>query len=101
MVMETLTGDHVKTDTPLPLILEIHQGSDPPQQFPVRISSLSARGVILASDQVPGDLDLDGFLERDSVIHLPTGEMREIRGHPPPTPMFLSIKLVPASSEAS
>ncbi len=80
MVMETLTGDHVKTDTPLPLILEIHQGSDPPQQFPVRISSLSARGVILASDQVPGDLDLDGFLERDSIIHLPTGEIREIRG---------------------
>jgi hypothetical protein len=74
-------GNHNKAEMPLPLILEILQGSDPPQQFPVRIRSLSARGVTLASDQVPLELDLDSCLERDSIIYLPTGEIREIRGN--------------------
>lgn len=80
MVRENTTGNLEQAEMPLPLLLEILQGSDPPQQFPVRIRSLSARGVILASDQAPGDLELDGYTERDSIIHLPTGEIREIRG---------------------
>jgi len=80
MVRESPTDNRKDAEMPLPLILEIPQGSDPPQQFPVRIRSLSARGVILTSDQVAGDLDLEGYKERDSIIYLPTGEIREIRG---------------------
>jgi hypothetical protein len=80
MVTESPTANSQIADLPLPLILEILQGSGSSQQFPVRIRSLSARGVILASDQVPGELDLDGSGERDSIIHLPTGEIRQIRG---------------------
>jgi phage shock protein PspC (stress-responsive transcriptional regulator) len=63
------------------LILEIFPGRGLPQQFPVRIRSLSARGVILAAGQVPKDLDLESCASSDSVIHLPTGEMREVRGN--------------------
>lgn len=80
MVMESPTGNHKHAEAPVPLLLEIQQGNDPPRQFPVRIRSLSARGVILASEQVPRDLDLEGAWERDSIIYLPTGEIREIRG---------------------
>ena len=81
MVMESPSGNQKSGEMPLPLILEIPQGSEPAQQFQVRIRSLSARGAILASDQVPDDMDLDGVTGRDSVIYLPTGEIREIRGN--------------------
>ena len=66
---------------PLPLILEILQGRGASQQIPVRVRSLSARGVILASGQALDDLNLDGSTGSDSVIYLPTGEIREIRGN--------------------
>ena len=78
--MESPLGNQKSEEMPLPLILEIPQGSEPAQQFQVRIRSLSARGAILASDQVPDDMDLVGVTGRDSIIHLPTGEIREIRG---------------------
>lgn len=81
MVMESPSGNQKSEEMPLPLILEIPQGSEPAQQFQVRIRSLSARGAILASDQVPDDLDLDGVTGRDSIIYLPSGEIREIRGN--------------------
>jgi len=81
MVRESPMENQKSAEGPLPLILEILQGSDPPQQLPVRIRNLSARGVILACDQVPGDFDPDGLGERDSIIHLPRGEIREIRGN--------------------
>lgn len=80
MVRESPMENHTSAEGPLPLILEILQGSDPPQQLPVRIRNLSARGVILACDQVPGDFDPDGLGERDAIVHLPRGEIREIRG---------------------
>ena len=80
MVTESPTANYNQAAGPLPLFLEIMQGNDPPRKFPVRIRSLSARGVILASDQAPGDLDLDGLVERDSIICLPAGEIREIQG---------------------
>jgi hypothetical protein len=63
-----------------PLTLEILQGKGPSHQFPVRVRSLSARGVILTTGQAPRDLNLEGCASRDSVIHLPTGEIREIHG---------------------
>ena len=78
--MESPSGNQKSGEMPLPLILEIPYGSEPAQQFQVRIRSLSARGVILASDQVPGGLDLNEYVERDSIIYLPMGEVREIRG---------------------
>ena len=81
MVMESPLGNQKSEEMPLPLILEIPQGSEPAQQFQARIRSLSARGAILASDQVPDDMDLVGVTGRDSIIHLPTGEIREIRGN--------------------
>jgi len=81
MVTESPSGNQKSGEMPLPLILEIPQGTEPAQQFQVKIRSLSARGAILASDQVPDDMDLDGVTGRDSVIYLPTGEIREIRGN--------------------
>ncbi|MGQ9687467.1 MAG: hypothetical protein ACUVXF_01570 [Desulfobaccales bacterium] len=60
-------------------MLEIFQGSKPSLRCPVRIKSLSARGVLLASAQPPPDLDWNTLANRDSLIHLPTGEIREIR----------------------
>lgn len=81
MVTENATTDQQRPDLPLPLILEIFQERGASQQFPVMVRSLSARGVILATGQAPGDLNLDGSTGRDSVIHLPTGEIREIRGN--------------------
>jgi hypothetical protein len=80
MVTGSPTSDQQRPDLPLPLILEIFQGRGASQQFPVKVRSLSARGVILTSGQTPGDLNLDGSTGRDSIIHLPTGEIREIRG---------------------
>jgi hypothetical protein len=81
MVTASPTSEHTNPDAPLPLTLEILQGSKPSQQIPVRIKSLSARGVILASGQPPGDLNWEQVASRDSIIHLPTGEIRQIRGN--------------------
>jgi hypothetical protein len=80
MVTASPTSELRRPDALLPLTLEIFQGSEPSQQFPVRIKSLSARGVILASGQAPRDLNWEQVASRDSIIHLPTGEVREIRG---------------------
>jgi len=80
MVTEHSTSGDGRPVTPQSLILEIFPASGVPQQFPVRIRSLSARGVILAAGQVPNDIDLESCASSDSVMHLPTGEMREVRG---------------------
>jgi hypothetical protein len=80
MVTEHSTSGDRRPEAPQPLTLEIFQGRGS-QQFPVRIRSLSARGVILTAGQVPGDFNLESCASSDSVIHLPTGEMREIRGN--------------------
>lgn len=80
MITESQTSNQKSAEMPLPLILEIAQGNEPSQQFAVRIRSLSARGVILTSGQVPGGYNLKGVSGRDAIIHLPTGEIREIRG---------------------
>jgi hypothetical protein len=81
MVTEQQTSEQRRPEGALPLTLEIFQGRGASQQFPVRIRSLSARGVILTAGQVPGDLNLESCPSSDAVIHLPTGEMREIRGN--------------------
>ncbi len=81
MVAEYATSGDKRPEAPQSLTLEIFQGKGASQQFPVRIRSLSARGVILTAGQVPGDLNLESCASSDSVIHLPTGEMREIRGN--------------------
>lgn len=81
MVTESPTSDQRRPEEPLPLTLEIFPGRGPSQRFPVRIRNLSARGVILTTGQVPGDLNLESCPSSDSVIHLPTGEMREVRGN--------------------
>lgn len=81
MVTASPTREQMISDAPLPLTLEILQGSEPSQQFPVRIKSLSARGVILASGQAPQDLNWEQVASRDSIIHLPTGEIRQIHGN--------------------
>jgi hypothetical protein len=81
MVTEHSTSGDRRPEAPHSLTLEIFQGRGASQQFPVRIRSLSARGVILTAGQVPGDLNLESCASSDSVIHLPTGEMREIRGN--------------------
>jgi phage shock protein PspC (stress-responsive transcriptional regulator) len=81
MVTEHLTSGDGQPETPQSLILEVFQGKGASQQFPVRIRSLSARGVILTAGQVPGDLDLESCVSSDSVIHLPAGEMPEVRGN--------------------
>ena len=80
MVTEHSTSGDGRPVAPQSLILEIFPGRGTPQQFPVMIRSLSARGVILTAGQVPGDLDLESCASSDSVIHLPTGEMPEVRG---------------------
>jgi hypothetical protein len=66
---------------PQSLILEIFPERGGPQQLPVRIRSLSARGVILTAGQVPADLDLENCASSDAVIHLPTGEIPEVKGN--------------------
>jgi hypothetical protein len=81
MVTEYATSGDGRPVAPQSLILEIFPGRGSSQQFPVRIRSLSARGVILTAGQVPGDLDLESCASSDSVIHLPTGEMPEVRGN--------------------
>jgi hypothetical protein len=81
MVTEHSTSGDRRSVAPQPLTLEIFQGGGASQQFPVRIRSLSARGVILTAGQVPGDLNLESCVSSDSVIHLPTGEIRAIRGN--------------------
>lgn len=81
MVTEhSMSGDG-RLEATQALTLEIFQGRGASQQFPVRIRSLSARGVILTAGQVPGDFNLENCASSDSVIHLPTGEIREIRGN--------------------
>lgn len=80
MVRETPSNNQTRREPPLPLTLEIFQGRGESRQFPVRIRSLSARGVILTTGQAPGDLDLKDAAGRDSVIHLPAGEVAKIRG---------------------
>ena len=79
MVTTQQTSDPRRLEAPASLMLEIFQGSKPSHRCPVRIKSLSARGVILASLQPPADLDWDNLVGRDSLIHLSTGEIREIR----------------------
>jgi phage shock protein PspC (stress-responsive transcriptional regulator) len=81
MVTEHTTSGGGKPGGPQSLILEIFPGRGGSQQFPVRIRSLSARGVILTAGQVPGGLDLESCASSDSVIHLPTGEVREVKGN--------------------
>jgi phage shock protein PspC (stress-responsive transcriptional regulator) len=81
MVTEHSTSGDRRPEAPQSLTLEIFQGRGASQQFPVRIRSLSARGVILTAGQVPTDLNLESCTSSDSVIHLPTGEMREVRGN--------------------
>jgi len=81
MVMESPTSNQRRPEVPLPLTLEIFQGRGASQQFPVRIRSLSARGVILTTGQAPGDLNLESCPSSDSIIHLPAGEIRKIRGN--------------------
>jgi len=80
MITKSPTGEEMRPDMPLPLTLEISQGRGESQQFPVMVRSLSARGVILATYLAPEDLNLDGSAGRDSIIHLPSGEITEIRG---------------------
>jgi len=80
MVTASQTSDQRGPEAALPLTVEISQGRGASQQFPVRIRSLSARGVILTATEVPGDLNLESCISKDAVIHLPTGEIREIRG---------------------
>lgn len=63
-----------------PLTLEISQGRGASQQFQVRIRSLSARGVILTATEVPGDFQGEDCIGREATIHLPAGEVREVRG---------------------
>jgi hypothetical protein len=81
MMTASQTSGQRGPEAALPLILEILQGNGASRQFPVIIRSLSARGVILAAGQVPGDLNLESCPKSDSIIHLPTGEIREIRGN--------------------
>ncbi len=81
MVTERATDSRNGPEKPAPLTLEIFQGAEPSRRFPVRVKSLSARGVILISDQAPRDLLQQDLLNRDSLIHLPQGEVREIRGN--------------------
>jgi hypothetical protein len=81
MVTAHPTSDTRRPEGLQPLTLEIIQGRGASQRFPVRIRNLSARGVILTAGQVPGDLNLESCASSDSVIHLPTGEIREIRGN--------------------
>jgi hypothetical protein len=81
MVTEYATSGDGRPVAPQSLILEIFPGRGSSQQFPVRIRSLSARGVILTAGQVPGDLDLESCASSDSVIHLPTGEVPEVKGN--------------------
>ncbi len=81
MVTASPARDQKGLEAPLPLRLEIFQGRDGSRQFPVRIRSLSARGVILAAGQVPDDLILETCAGSDAVIHLPAGEMPEVRGN--------------------
>jgi hypothetical protein len=81
MVTASPTSDQRGPEAALPLTLEIFQGRGASQQFPVRIRSLSARGVILTAAEVPGDLNLESCLSSDAVIHLPAGEIREIQGN--------------------
>ncbi len=80
MVTASATSGQRRPEAALPLTLEIFQGRGASQQFQVRIRSLSARGVILAATEVPGELDLEKCISSAAVIHLPSGEMREIKG---------------------
>ncbi|MFZ2090027.1 MAG: hypothetical protein WAU47_15770 [Desulfobaccales bacterium] len=80
MVTASPASDQKRPEASQPLRLEIFQGREGARQFPVNIRSLSARGVILAAGQVPEDLNLAACANSDSVIHLPTGEIREVRG---------------------
>jgi len=75
------TSDQGRLEARRSLALEISQGRGASLNFPVRIRNLSARGVILTAGQVPGNLDLKDCLSRAAVIHLPTGEIREVRGN--------------------
>jgi len=65
---------------PLPLTLEISQGRGESRQFPVMVKSLSARGVILATYLAPDDLNLEGSVGQESIIHLSGGEISKVRG---------------------
>jgi hypothetical protein len=80
MVTASPTSGQGRPEAAPPLALEIFQGRGASQQFQVMIRSLSARGVILTATEVPGDFNLEDCISRDAVIHLPTGEVREIRG---------------------
>ena len=80
MVTASPTCDQGGPESARPLTLEIYQGRGPSQHFPVRIRSLSARGVILKAAEVPGDFDLEGCRSRDAVIHLPSGGVPEVKG---------------------
>jgi hypothetical protein len=81
MVTANPTSDGRGPEAALPLTVEISQGRGASQQVPVRIRSLSARGVILTAPEVPGDLNLESCISQDAVIRLPAGEIREIRGN--------------------
>lgn len=80
MVAGRPNTDERQFDLSPPLTLKIVQGRGGTCKFPVRIRNLSARGVTLATGQTPGNLNLEGAHGRESVIHLPEGEISEIRG---------------------
>lgn len=81
MVTARAKSGQGRQDAALPLTLEIARGREASQQFPVRIRSLSARGVILAAAEVPSGLDLDSCSSGAAVIHVPKGEVREVPGN--------------------
>jgi hypothetical protein len=80
MVTASPTSGQGRPEAAPPLALEIFQKRGASQHFQVRIQSLSARGVILTATEVPGDFQGEDCIGRDAIIHLPTGEVREIRG---------------------
>lgn len=67
--------------TAVPLGLEIFQDPHPPVHLAVRLKNLSARGAVLSSPEPPAGLDWRHLAGRQCVIHLPGGELRDIRAH--------------------
>jgi len=75
----TDTGEG-RTEASLPLTLEILQGRGKSRRFPVEVASLSSRGAILRTPRGAGTLNLEGLDGWEGLIHLPSGEIKEIRG---------------------
>jgi hypothetical protein len=75
----TSTGE-LQIDVSLPLTLEILQGRGKTRRFPAEVVSLSSRGAILNTPRGAGTPNLEAVEGREVLIHLPAGELREIRG---------------------